>query len=902
MASRSARSSAGTASVDREGATLLLLDGHSLAYRAFYALPEENFSTSTGQSTNAVYGFVSMLINVLRDEHPSHVAVAFDVSRRTFRTEVYPEYKATRSASPEGFKGQVQLIKEVLDAMGIPHVEKEGFEADDILATFAHQATSLGLATNIVTGDRDAFQLVSDDVTVLYPRKGMSDLARMTPAAVQEKYGLTPTQYPDFAALRGDPSDNLPGIPGVGEKTAVKWITTYGSLSGLVEHADEISGKVGDALRAALPQVITNREITELRTDVAIPFDIEDLRWSTIDMAQVDPLFDALQFRVLRDRLADVAGEAPPPSAPAQEVTFHVLNAAEMSEWVERISREPVAVQVSTTPGDPPVINIAVTQGESVAVARVSLPTAGDFDPLRDLLSGPCPLWVDDLKGSLLALADLGWDLGEVTFDVSLAAYVLQPGARTGGLAGLVERYLHRTLDAGEQDSGQLALGGDETQSDEAQVSAARAQAVHELVPLMSSALAQVGGGELLTDVEIPLATVLARMERIGIAVDELRLAGLSEHFANQARAAEALAHEQVGRPFNLGSPKQLQAILFEERGLPKTKKIKTGYTTDADALQSLFSRTGDPLLESILQWRDASKLRQTVDGLIPLIASDGRIHTTFQQTTTATGRLSSSDPNLQNIPIRTEEGRRIRGCFTVGEGFECLLTADYSQIEMRIMAHMSKDAGLIEAFGLGEDLHTSVAARVFDVEPESVDPEMRRKIKAMSYGLAYGLSAYGLAQQLGVEPDEARTLMNDYFDRFGGVRDFLDGIVEEARTTGFTETMLGRRRYLPDLTSDNRQRREMAERMALNAPIQGTAADIIKIAMIEVDQRLSAQGLASRMILQVHDELVCEVAPGELDVVRELVTSCMSQAVELDVPLGVSVGVGATWEDAGHG
>jgi DNA polymerase I len=907
MASRSARSSVGTTSIDttsidREGDTLLLLDGHSLAYRAFYALPEENFSTSTGQSTNAVYGFVSMLINVLRDEHPSHVAVAFDVSRTTFRTEVYAEYKATRSASPEGFKGQVQLIKEVLDAMGILHVEKEGFEADDILATFAHQATSVGLATNIVTGDRDAFQLVSDDVTVLYPRKGMSDLARMTPAAVREKYGLTPTQYPDFAALRGDPSDNLPGIPGVGEKTAVKWITTYGSLSGLVEHANEISGKVGDALRAALPQVITNREITELRTDVAIPFDIEDLRWSTVDMAQVDPLFDALQFRVLRDRLADVAGEAPPPSAPAQEVTFDVLNSAEMSEWVERASHEPVSVQVSTTSGDPPVINIAVTQGGSVAVARVSLPSAGDFDALRDLLAGPCPLWVDDLKGSLLALADLGWDLGAVSFDVSLAAYVLQPGARTGGLAGLVERYLHRTLDAGEQDSGQLALGGDETQPEEAQVVAARALAVHELVPLMSSALAQVGGGELLTEMEIPLATVLAGMERIGIAVDELRLAELSEHFANQARAAETLAHDQVGRPFNLGSPKQLQAILFEERGLPKTKKIKTGYTTDADALQSLFARTGDPLLESILQWRDASKLRQTVDGLIPLIASDGRIHTTFQQTTTATGRLSSSDPNLQNIPIRTEEGRRIRGCFTVGEGFECLLTADYSQIEMRIMAHMSKDAGLIEAFGLGEDLHTSVAARVFDVEPESVDPEMRRKIKAMSYGLAYGLSAYGLAQQLGVEPDEARTLMNDYFDRFGGVRDFLDGIVEEARTTGFTETMLGRRRYLPDLTSDNRQRREMAERMALNAPIQGTAADIIKIAMIEVDQRLRAQGLASRMILQVHDELVCEVAPGELDTVRELVTSCMSQAVDLDVPLGVSVGVGATWEDAGHG
>lgn len=909
MAQRSVRPTPGGVVTDTKDGTdvLLLLDGHSLAYRAFYALPEENFATSTGQSTNAVYGFVSMLINVLRDERPTYVAVAFDVSRTTFRSEVYPEYKATRSASPEGFKGQVALIKEVLDVMGIRHVEQEGFEADDILATIAHQATARGLSTNIVTGDRDAFQLVSDLVTVLYPRKGMSDLARMTPTAVAEKYGLTPTQYPDFAALRGDPSDNLPGIPGVGEKTAVKWITTYGTLSGLLEHADEVSGKVGDALRAALPQVVTNREITELRTDVMIPFDINDLQWSDIDMTVVDPLFDALQFRVLRDRLAEVAGHAATTTAPAEEVSFRVLDVAAMGIWLQQLSEEAVAVCITSgveaAKRVDRAVSIALTQGNAdVVVAHLSPQNADDFGALRDWLAGSSITWVDDLKGSLLALADLGWDLGGVTFDVSLAAYLLQPGARTGGIAGLVERYLHQTLNVGQDDSGQLSLGGEEDGFDGDRMVAAQAQAVHELVPHMSAALAKGGGSHLLTEMEIPLAAVLARMEYIGIGVDEVCLAELSGHFAHQARSAETVAHEQVGRPFNLGSPKQLQGILFDERGLPKTKKIKTGYTTDADALQSLFARTGDPLLESILQWRDVSKLRQTVDGLIPLIGTDGRIHTTFQQTTTATGRLSSSDPNLQNIPIRTEEGRRIRGCFTVGGGYECLLTADYSQIEMRIMAHMSKDARLIEAFGLGEDLHTTVAARVFDVDPGAVDAEMRRRIKAMSYGLAYGLSAYGLAQQLGVEPDEARSLMNDYFDRFGGIRDFLDGVVEEARTTGFTETLLGRRRYLPDLTSDNRQRREMAERMALNAPIQGTAADIIKIAMIAVDQRLKAQSLSSRMILQVHDELVCEIAPGELEVVQDLVTDSMSQAVELDVPLGVSVGVGRTWEDAGHG
>jgi len=877
---------------------LLLLDGHSLAYRAFYALPVENFATAGGQPTNAVYGFTSMLINALRDVDPTHIAVAFDISRTTFRTQAYPEYKATRSASPPEFKGQVDLIRDVLTAMGIRWIEYDGYEADDIIATLATRAQDAGMSTSIITGDRDAFQLVTDAITVLYPKKGVSDLARMTPEAVHDKYGLTPRQYPDFAALRGDPSDNLPGIPGVGEKTATRWLQQFESLSGLVEHVDEIGGKLGDSLRTALPQVLVNRQLTELVRDVPIDLTLEDLHREPINSEPVHEVFDALQFRVLRDRLFESLGTASPAAAPSEPTEIDDIDAGDWQAWLTEHALEDAGVAFigSWGGGTGQIVTIGIASPDgSVAAATLAGLGAADSSALRSWLADTDHAKVvHDAKGPLLALWAQGWELGGLRDDTALAAYVVQPGQRSPALDDLCQRYLGRALDA--DDDGQLALDGP---GDEAV--ARRAVAVREVDAVLSAEVAQRGAGQLLGDVELPLQYVLAAMERVGIAVDTVALARLSEEFGEAARSAESQAHRIVGRSFNLGSPKQLQEVLFGERGLPKTKRIKTGYTTDAEALESLFARTQDPVLESILEWRDWSRLRQTVDGLLPLVAPDGRVHTTFQQTTTATGRLSSTDPNLQNIPIRAEAGRRIRGCFVVGEGFETLLTADYSQIEMRIMAHLSEDAGLIAAFAAGEDLHTTVASRVFGVAPGDVDTEMRRRIKAMSYGLAYGLSAFGLSQQLGIEPDEARVLMDDYFARFGGIRDYLQGVVTDARERGFTETIMGRRRYLPDLTSDNRQRREMAERMALNAPIQGSAADIIKVAMLRVAQALSAGGFGSRLLLQVHDELVVEVAPGELEAVSHLVASGMSGAAQLRVPLDISLGVGPTWEAAGH-
>ena len=887
---------------------LLLLDGHSLAYRAFYALPVENFSTTTGQPTNAVYGFTSMLINALRDERPSHLAVAFDVSRHTFRSVEYPEYKATRSASPDEFKGQVPLIREVLTALNIPYVEADGFEADDLIATLTTQAVADGLDVLIITGDRDAYQLVSDHVTVLYPKKGVSDLARMTPEAVQDKYGLTPAQYPDYAALRGDPSDNLPSIPGVGEKTAAKWVREFGSLAELVDRVGEVKGKAGDSLRAGLADVIRNRRLTELVRDVPLPLSPADLERQAFDRDTVHEVFDALQFRVLRERLFALHGDdAAPAAGAAQDVAVDTPAAGALRGWLA--DHAAVGVRVGLVlegrwgrgAGDVEAFAVAAPDG-SVAWWSVSALLPDDQAALAEWVADPArPKAMHDAKGPELALRSRGLLLRGLTCDTALAAYLVLPGQRSFDLGDLVPRFLKRDL------SGAASAGSDQlsfdTDPDEARAAALGLQAwsVLDLAGALESELEARGGTALMVEVELPLLHVLADLEETGIRIDVSHLRGLEDEFGESMRAAESTAHELAGRPFNLGSPKQLQEILFGERGLPTTKKIKTGYTTDADALAGLFGQTGDPLLEQLLRWRDVSKLRQTVTGLLSSVSDDGRIHTTFNQIVAATGRLSSQDPNLQNIPIRTDEGRRIRSGFVVGPGYQYLLTADYSQIEMRLMAHLSEDSGLVEAFNSGEDLHSYVASRVFGVAPSEVEPEMRRKIKAMSYGLAYGLSPFGLAQQLGITPGEASGLMDDYFERFGGVRDYLREVVVEARGTGYTETMLGRRRYLPDLTSDVRQRREMAERMALNAPIQGSAADIVKVAMLRVDAALRARGLTSRMLLQVHDELVLEVAPGELEAVREVVVDGMGGAVPLTVPLDVSIGVGRTWEDAGH-
>ena len=904
---------------------MLLLDGHSLAYRAFFALPPENFSTTTGQPTNAVYGFTAMLINVLRDEQPTHVAVAFDRSEPTFRHEQYVEYKANRRETPADFRSQLSLIFEVLDALGIPRLSVAGYEADDIIATLTVAATEAGMDVLIVSGDRDNLQLVNDHVTVLMTRRGISDMTRFTPEEVVAKYGLTPAQYPDFAALRGDPSDNLPNIPGVGEKTAARWVAEFGSLSQLVDRVNEVKGKAGDRLREHLGDVLRNRQLTELARDVPLEAGPADLRPVAWDRDQIHQLFDTLQFRVLRDRLyttlpngiigAPTAAGAEG-SGPAEgfDVEVSVPGPDELAAWLEEhatgTGRAGVAVHGTWGRGTGTMDGLALAAGDGAGafVDPVTL-TEDDERALAAWLADPDqPKALHDAKGPIHALAARGLELAGLTTDTALAAYLALPGQRSFDLADLALRYLGKELRDGGTTTGQLTLdlsagedGEDDGEAEAAVALVLRARATAELADALDADLEQRGAAQLLADVELPLVGVLARMERAGIAADTSHFADMSASLGGEVKAAEQAAFGIIGHEFNLGSPKQLQEVLFTELGLPKTKRIKTGYTTDSEALTGLLAQTGHPVLEYLLRHRDVARLKSIVDSLIPMADEDGRIHTTYNQMIAATGRLSSTDPNLQNIPIRTEEGRRIRQGFVVGSGYETLLTADYSQIELRIMADLSGDTALEEAFTSGHDFHAETASRVFRVPAAEVTVEMRSRIKAMNYGLAYGLSAYGLSQQLHITPDEARALMDEYFEQFGGIRDYLYAVVDQARKDGYTETVLGRRRYLPDLTSDNRQRREMAERMALNAPIQGSAADVIKVAMLRVDQALREEGLRSRMLLQVHDELVFEVAPGELDTLRDLVTRTMRGAFQLRVPLEVSFGTGRSWAEAGH-
>ncbi|MDF2976631.1 MAG: polymerase [Actinomycetospora sp.] len=896
---------------------LLLLDGHSLAYRAFFALPTENFNTTTGQTTNAVYGFTSMLINLLRDEEPTHVAVAFDVSRRTFRAETYAAYKANRSATPDEFRGQIDLIKDILAALAIPVLAVEGYEADDLIATLTTQAVAEGMTVSICTGDRDAFQLVSPDVTVLYPRKGVSDLVRYTPEQVMERYTLTPAQYPDFAALRGDPSDNLPSIPGVGEKTAQKWIREFGSLDALVDRVDEVRGKAGDALREHLSSVVLNRQLTELVRDVegigAGPHDLALRQW---DRDAVHQLFDQLEFRVLRERLFSTLTAAEPEADEGFEVRGAALEPGGVGDWLADHARDGSRVGLAFRgrwahgTGDLEGVALAAADGESAYVDVRALDEADEAALSAWLADAAVPKAGHEIKGPSHGVRARGWRLEGVTSDTALAAYLARPGERSFDLADLALRYLRRELRVEESgDAGdQLTLDGGEEEADAAlaQAEMLRARAVFDLADKLDTDLAELGGTALLTELELPLLAVLADLEAAGIAVDVSALHDLESQFGARVQAAAQAAYDVIGKEINLGSPKQLQVVLFDELEMPKTKRTKTGYTTDADSLQTLNETNPHPFLEHLLEHRDATRLRVTVKGLLESCSDDGRIHTTFNQTIARTGRLSSTEPNLQNIPVRTAEGRRIRDTFVVGSdsadgAFGELMTVDYSQIEMRIMAHLSRDEALIEAFQSGYDFHSATAARVFGVAEDEVSPGQRAKIKAMNYGLAYGLSAYGLSAQLRISTDEAKELMEEYFTRFGGVRDYLQQVVAQARKDGYTSSILGRRRYLADLTSDNRQRREMAERMALNAPIQGSAADIIKVAMLGVHQALRDEGLRSRMLLQVHDELVLEVATEEKDAVTELVRREMGAAFELDVPLEVSVGFGRSWDQAAH-
>lgn len=844
-----------------------------------------------------------MLINLIKQYDPTHIAVAFDVSRKSFRTEIFPEYKATRSKSPEEFKGQVDLIKEVLDSMSIMRLEKEGYEADDLIATLATQASEAGFATEIVSGDRDSFALVSASVTVLYPKKGVSDLAVMTVEAIEEKYKLSPVQYPDFAALRGDPSDNLPGIPGVGEKTAQKWINEYGSLSALVAAADSVSGKVGDSLRENLAQVLLNRRITELERDVPLDLVVDQLGREAFSLADVFQLFDTLQFSALRGRVSKLPGaieaeglasEAASKREEQQVIDRSVFLNASLAELQAIKGPIAIAIEGEFAQGSGRISSLAVCTADSIYVVP-EISVSHELECVQWLATCESEKTVHDGKWLLWALATSGIDISAVTIamDTALAGYLVDPGQRSYELADLVQRELGASIDAPED---QLSMF---SETEESASLVQSATLIWDLGSALTLTLERLDLTDLLHNMEIPTEIALAQMEHVGIAVDSNALASLSEEFGVSIRAAESASFELVGHQFNLASPKQLQEVLFVDRGLPKTKKIKTGFTTDAEALANLYSQTKDPLLQHLLSWREESKLRQTVDGLIPLVDAHGRIHTTFRQTVAATGRLSSMDPNLQNIPVRTEAGRRIRAAFVVGEGFECLLTADYSQIELRIMAHLSQDEALIEAFKSGEDLHETVARTVFNVS--EVTPDMRRQIKAMSYGLAYGLSPYGLAAQLDISTEDARIMMDDYFRRFGGIRNYLAQVVDVARGKLYTETMYGRRRKLPDLASENRQRREIAERMALNAPIQGSAADIVKIAMLKVDTALRGSHFQSRLLLQVHDELVLEIAAGERDAVTDLVRTEMGSAAQLLVPLDVNVGTGLNWDAAAH-
>ena len=859
---------------------LLLIDGHSMAYRAFFALPAENFTTAQGQHTNAIYGFATMLISLIKEEKPTHIAVAFDVSRKTFRTEIFPEYKANRSKTPDEFRSQMSYLHELVSAFGIQQFEIEGYEADDIIATITKRAEKEKCEILICTGDRDSFQLVNEQTTILYPKRGVSEMSRMTPQAVITKYGMSAEQYPDFAALRGDPSDNLPSVPGVGEKTAAKWIVDFGSLKELLANADTLGGKVGQSLRDNIDNVIRNRELTQLVHDAPMSFEIDALMWPGPDESLITPLFEKLEFRTLKDRLNPLLKKSPEKNKPAaaSETLFDtpfdssILTPEEATSKIEKHTGD-IAISFEVDDEKLHRYCIALNRSESFIVHSSQMGS-----------------WATNVKVPKIAhdakAVARNYPLSHISFDTNLAAYLLNPGTRSLDFADIIERW------------------GDGTQVDQSSPEAelhSKARLLFALKDSLAKELKERELADLFTDLEMPISELLAVMENRGIAVDRKKLESLAVFFEKESAVQTKIAHEAVGHEFNLASPKQLQVVLFDELNLPKTKKIKTGYTTDADALNWLYEKSKHPVLAAMLRVRETKKLGATVEGLLSETTKANRIHTHFAQTVAATGRLSSVGPNLQNIPVRTEEGRQIRDCFIAGKGFESLLTADYSQIEMRIMAHLSNDAALLKAFESGEDLHASVAGLVFGVKPSEVDPEMRRQMKAMSYGLAYGLSAYGLAVQLDLSASAAQELMNKYFIRFGGIRDYLSDVVDQARKVGYTQTVMGRRRYLPDLSSDNRPRREVAERMALNAPIQGSAADIIKKAMLNVASLMSEKKLKSQLLLQVHDELIFEVAPGEQEELTQLVRKGMGSAFELRAPLDVSIGVGSSWNEAAH-
>jgi DNA polymerase I len=890
-----------------EKPTLLLIDGHSLAFRAFYALNPENFKNASGQHTNAVHGFISMMLNILEGEKPTHLCVAFDVSRESFRTQELPEYKGTRGETPEEFIGQTELLVEALKAMRITSVSRENFEADDLIASLSTQGEAAGYRVLVVSGDRDTFQLITDNVTVLYPVKGVMNLARMDDAAVLEKYGIHAKQYPELAALVGETSDNLKGIPGVGPKTAAKWIQQYGSLGAILDSADEIAGKVGESLREHKELAVRNRRLNHLLTDLEFDFTLEDLELGSVNEEEVKEVFAKLSFRTLLTRVLKLRGtngsqhRVISAQIEDQAVDLNSTTHTTTDRVIDNLPTEPVASKTANVSEIARLIAaggcfVHVELGEGgvigFGVAQVAERLSWNGQDVKELVAiieaGGFGCW--DQKNLNRRLSAHGIKLGPTSSDALLAAYVTDPTTKDLIPDALIRQYAG--IDIVRQDANQLLAETDPSLD---------AWIYAVLCQVLEPELAADEQHGVYRDIEMPVARVLSEMEITGIAVDKSVLQNQFDSLTEEVDAIAREAYAIIGHEVNLASPKQLQTVLFEELGMQGTKSVKTGFSTNAEALTTLFEQTEHPFLERLLAHRDSTKLRQITETLLKAVETDGRIHTTYSQTGTSTGRLSSENPNLQNIPIKTERGQRLRSAFVAGEGFETLLTADYSQIEMRIMAHLSEDEGLIEAFNIGEDLHNFVGARLYGVEPSEVSGAMRSKVKAMSYGLVYGLSEYGLARQLRISGSEAKQLMADYFARFGGVKRYLDQVVQLAKANGYTTTVYGRRRPFPDLNSKIFQIRENARRAALNAPIQGTAADIMKLAMIAVRDEMVTKQLKSQLLLQVHDELVFAVAPGELEILQEIAVRQMSSVAKLSVPLDVHIGIGSNWELAGH-
>ncbi|MCL1600256.1 MAG: DNA polymerase I [Actinomycetia bacterium] len=870
---------------------LALLDGHSLAYRAFYALPPD-LATPSGQVTNAVFGFTSMLIKLLDDEAPDAMAVAWDRKEPTFRSAQYPEYKANRESAPDLFRSQVPIIKEVLEALQIPQVSVAGYEADDVIATLVGDGRDLGYDVLVVTGDRDSFQLSSSDVTVLYTKRGISDTVHATPDWIIERYGISPERYVEFAALRGDTSDNLPGVRGVGEKTAARLINQYESLEDLFEDLDSMTPKLRENLAAARDQVMLNRDLMTMVTSV--PFDElspEDLLLTPFDRDRVYALFDELAFRTLWQRLEELGG------------VTHVERAVKDVEVVTATTNEQAADLASGVPvAIDPVWSDDILLGFVVAGDPATYIPLEVSEDLLDSLHYSGGVVVHDAKPLLRALLESDLALPNIDFDSMLAAWIVNPAQRAPSLEDLAYRELGVEVGVVD-DQGAAEIQGSfsfEQAPLDLETPARRALAVSELKGKQREQMRARGGEELFLDVELPLVPILARMEHAGVGLDTAFLSDVGVDLADRVSNLQEEIHQLAGRSFNVNSTQQLRVVLFDELGLPVIKKTPKGApSTDASVLEKLSDQ--HEIVEKLLLFRELDKLRSTyVDALLKLVDDDGRLRGRMNQTGAATGRLSMERPNLQNIPARSEEGRAIRKAFVADEG-STLLVADYSQIELRILAHLSQDPGLIDAFANDVDIHAATAARVNGVDPDDVTDDMRRRSKMINFGLLYGMEAYGLAQRLDIDRGEAQTLIDQYFEQFPEVKAYMAGIVEEARNSGFTTTILGRRRYLPELNSSRSRDRQMGERMALNAPIQGSAADIIKKAMIDLDERLREGSFGAEMILQIHDELVLEVPLEEIDAVTTLTVATMESVASLSVPLRVAYGTGPTLAEAGH-